>query len=200
MHDPNNVYYQKSLMKRLRFTTALFCLSITDPGRLAIALYSEGLINRLASMRAKLVTLTELERSQEKKPRTSMSYFLECLECPGETVKPNDKQLLLVGSAASNTDPTLLQLMRLRIPEKVGVNYKKFGTFILKDNEGYQVANIEYFNSNPEIIVYEILKKWLQEMPTPLTWGNLIQILRQTELNKLAEDVQRNDRDILAFS
>ena len=65
MHDPNNVYYQKSLMKRLRFTTALFCLSITDPGRLAIALYSEGLINRLASMRAKLVTLTELERSQE---------------------------------------------------------------------------------------------------------------------------------------
>jgi GTPase SAR1 family protein len=133
------------------------------------------------------------------KPRTSMSYFLECLECRGEIVEPNDKQLLWVGNAASNTKPTLPQLMRLQIPEKVGVNYKKFGTYILNDNEGWQVANMEACSSNPENIVYEILKKWLQEMPTPVTWGNLIQMLRQTELNKLADDVERNHRDI-AFS
>ena len=133
------------------------------------------------------------------KPRTSMSYFLECLECPEETVKPNDKQLLWVGNAASNTEPTLPQLMRLQIPEKVGVNYTKFGTFILNDEGGYEVDNIESCNSNPENIVVDILKKWLQQMPTPVTWGNLIGILRLTELNKLAEDVQRNHRDI-AFS
>jgi hypothetical protein len=42
-----------------------FLRSITDPGRLAMALYSEGLINQLALRRANLVTLTVLERSQE---------------------------------------------------------------------------------------------------------------------------------------
>jgi hypothetical protein len=58
-----------------------FLRSITDPGRLAMALYSEGLINQLALRRANLVTLTVLERSQEllsvveKKVATSEDAF-----------------------------------------------------------------------------------------------------------------------------
>ncbi|CAI8010857.1 hypothetical protein GBAR_LOCUS7102, partial [Geodia barretti] len=42
-----------------------FLRSITDPGRLATALYSEGLIGPVVRNKAKLVTVTELERSQE---------------------------------------------------------------------------------------------------------------------------------------
>ncbi|CAI8016133.1 hypothetical protein GBAR_LOCUS9920 [Geodia barretti] len=39
--------------------------AVTDPGGLATALYSRGLIDRLAYQRANLTTLTMLERSQE---------------------------------------------------------------------------------------------------------------------------------------
>ena len=39
--------------------------AVTDPGGLATALYSRGLIDRLAYQRANLTTLTTLERSQE---------------------------------------------------------------------------------------------------------------------------------------
>lgn len=39
--------------------------AVTDPGGLATALYSQGLIDRLVYQRANLTTLTTLERSQE---------------------------------------------------------------------------------------------------------------------------------------
>ena len=56
------------------------------------------------------------------------------------------------------------QLMRLKIPEKVGRNYRKFGTLLLNDDIGSLVDIAEKScHYQPDDIVTSILRKWLQE-------------------------------------
>ena len=88
--------------------------------------------------------------------------------------------------------------MRLKIPEKVGVQYRKFGTLLLNDDTGNQVEIAEKsYHYQPEDIVTIILRKWLQEGPTPVTWDNLMQVLRDCGLQTLADYVQDTHRKVI---
>ena len=127
--------------------------------------------------------------------RRGSEYFLLCLQ---NIFKPDEKQMLWMGNETANTKPTLPQLMRLKIPEKVGAKYRKFGTLLLNDKTGCLVDITEKScHYQPDDIVTSILRKWLQEGPTPVTWSNLIQVLRDCCLQGLAQYVEHNHREVI---
>ena len=135
----------------------------------------------------------ELHHATFETPPNSDKYYLSCSE---STTHPNEKQLLWMGDATANSKPTLPQLMRLNIPEKVGVSYRAFGILLLKDHHGNKVDNIRAActNNHTEDIVTGILQKWLQEEPTQVTWENLIKVLKEIKLNTFADYVQKAHR------
>ena len=94
-------------------------------------------------------------------------------------------------SKMSNT-PDLLQLRRLSIPQDVGIHFRVFGIFLLNNGNGARVNNIAHAQVNhgdPEAIVTAILVEWLAGGGIPVTWDNLIQTLRDCQLNALADRV-----------
>ena len=112
-------------------------------------------------------------------------YLLRCFR---SISIPDEKQMLWMGNERANTEPTLPQLMRLKLPEKVGGRYRKFGTLLLNDDTGCLVDIAkESCHYQPDDIVTSILRKWLQEEPTPVTWDNLMQVLRDCGLKRLAD-------------
>ena len=123
-------------------------------------------------------------------------YFLRCSH--QTTSIPDKKQMLWMGNETANTEPTLPQLMRLKIPEEVGGLYRKFGTLLLDDKKGNQVEIAEKScHYQPDEIVNSTLCKWLQEGPTPVTWDNLIQVLRDCGLKTLADYVRDTHRKVI---
>ena len=127
--------------------------------------------------------------------RLGSKYFLRCSQTTSE---PDEKQMLWMGNETANTEPTLPQLMRLKIPEKVGGHYRKFGTLLLNDKKGNQVDIAEKScHYQPGDIVTSILRKWLQEEPMPVTWDNLTQVLRDCCLQTLAQYVEHNHREVI---
>ena len=94
--------------------------------------------------------------------------------------------------------PTLLLLLsfscaekRVNIPVEVGTKYIEFGTFILQDESGAKVKNLEHKHQrNAECINTEILRAWLNgEGKQPVTWATLIEVLHDIGLASLAKDV-----------
>ena len=127
--------------------------------------------------------------------RRDSEYFLRCSR---STSKPDEKQMLWMGNETANTKPTLPQLMRLKIPKEVGTKYREFGTLLLKDDTGCLVDIAEKScHYQPDDIVTSVLRKWLQEGPTPVTWSNLIQVLRDCCLQTLAQYVEHNHREVI---
>ena len=127
--------------------------------------------------------------------RRDSEYFLRCSR---STSEPDEKQMLWMGNEMANTEPTLPQLMRLKIPEKVGGNYRNFGTLLLNDKTGCLVDIAEKScHYQPDDIVTSILRKWLQEGPTPVTWDNLTQVLRDCNLQTLAKCVEQTHREVI---
>ena len=127
--------------------------------------------------------------------RRGRKYFLRCSQT---TSIPDEKQMLWMGNETANTEPTLPQLMRLKIPEKVGGNYRNFGTLLLNDDTGSLVDIAEKScHYQLDDIVTSILRKWLQEGPTPVTWDNLIQVLRDCNLQTLAKCVEQTHREVI---
>ena len=127
--------------------------------------------------------------------RLDSKYFLRCSRSMSE---PDEKQMLWMGNETANTKPTLPQLMRLKIPEKVGGKYRKFGTLLLNDDKGCLLDIAEKScHYQPDDIVTSILRKWLQEGPTPVTWDNLTQVLRDCCLQGLTQYVEHNHREVI---
>ena len=127
--------------------------------------------------------------------RCGNKYFLRCSR---STSEPDEKQMLWMGNETANTKPTLPQLMRLKIPEKVGTKYRNFGTLLLNDDTGSLLDIAEKScHYQPDDIVTSILRKWLQEGPTPVTWDNLTQVLRDCCLQTLAEYVEHTHREVI---
>ena len=86
--------------------------------------------------------------------------------------------------------PTLPELYKLKIHERVGMKYKTLGTMLLKD-DGHKVENLMAENFYvPSGIVGGILQQWLRSMPTPVTWDNLINVLEHCELTDIVKDVE----------
>ena len=82
--------------------------------------------------------------------------------------------------------PTLLQLLSLtdrgvNIAEQIGVNYLKFGIFLLEDSNGVIVKALENEKlKNAEHINLAILQRWLEGKGVkPVTWSNLVTALRK---------------------
>ena len=61
------------------------------------------------------------------------------------------------------------------IPAEIGNHYALFGTFLLKDNYGYILRDIEEYNhGDPPRIICHILQHWLQGRGRkPVTWQTL---------------------------
>ena len=127
--------------------------------------------------------------------RRDSKYFLRCSQT---TSIPDEKQMLWMGNKMANTKPTLPQLMRLKIPEKVGGHYRKFGTLLLDDDTGNLVEIAEKScHYQPDDIVTSILRKWLQGEPTSVTWDTLTKVLRDCGLQTLAEYVRDTHREVI---
>ncbi len=81
---------------------------------------------------------------------------------------------------------------KINVSERIGVNYQTFGFFILDDETGARVAAItmQCFH-NPVLCATEILSQWLQGKGVQeRTWGKLVEILRDLDMNTLAEDIE----------
>ena len=94
--------------------------------------------------------------------------------------------------------PTLLGLMAmkgvnekpLRVIETIAAgNYKKFGMYLLQDENGLAVDLLKrnHIHDGAESVTEAILQKWLTSDAPAHTHQHLIECLRQSELGALAE-------------
>ena len=100
----------------------------------------------------------------------------------------------------TDVKPTMAQLMRLKTTEgrkveiikTIATDWKEFGFLMDLDPEGKQVATIEAENAHKRnglfICCQEIFMIWLQKPDA--TWGNLIELLYDSEQKDLAEQAK----------
>ena len=87
--------------------------------------------------------------------------------------------------------PTLPQLLRLKIPQRVGEHYLKFGITLLNDRVGSRVQafKMECLGDSEKIVI-RILREWLVVGKLEsLTWETLVKALRDSDLSDLANDL-----------
>ena len=100
-------------------------------------------------------------------------------------------------STESGSKPTLPQLLNfpgksggINIPERIGVHYKTFGIFLLKDENGTQINRIAKEEGELTHINLKILSRWLQgEGMQPPMWSTIIEVLKKSNLGVLAEEI-----------
>ena len=82
------------------------------------------------------------------------------------------------------------ELLRLRVPQKVGADYSTFGILLLNDVTGSQVRGFKKAClGDPEDVVLRILEEWMKEKGLPVTWESLVQTLRDTGISTLADEI-----------
>ena len=103
-------------------------------------------------------------------------------------------------SNCTDMKPTMAQLMRLKttkgrkveIIKTIAADWKEFGFLMDLDPEGKQVVTIEAENAHKRnglfICCQEIFMLWLKKRDA--TWGNLIELLYDSEQKDLAEQVK----------
>ena len=117
-------------------------------------------------------------------------WYLYCSitdECVGPAT---DHHLLWLDTPATETEtPSLPKLLELDIHKDIGPNYKIFGTFLLLDKTGMVVKTIENDQRTAHNITLQILQEWLIGRGESITWQSLVQALRSSDLNVLADRV-----------
>ena len=99
--------------------------------------------------------------------------------------------MLVVSSVVSGDAPSLPELLRLELPERVGNNYSNFGIFLLEDRTGNRMDAIEdEYRGKPERITRKILQEWVGGRGAALTWETLVKTLRDCKLIVSADEVQ----------
>ena len=97
--------------------------------------------------------------------------------------------------------PTLPQLIDfppsadgegLNITKEIGTDYNMFGVLLLNDKSGATISALErQHHSRATSINYEILQQWIRGSgKMPVTWETLVKVLRQIELNTLADKIE----------
>ena len=129
------------------------------------------------------------------------------LRCGYKYDVPNQKQLLWMGIDAASKDslekPTLPLLQRfpaqsegvIKIIEGIGTRHHDLGIRLLNDEHGTitDVIEAQYKHDPPTRTTEAILQKWLQGTgKTPQTWHTLITVLKEIELNTLAQEIKKN--------
>lgn len=105
---------------------------------------------------------------------------------------------IIIPSTESDDKPTLSQLLKfpgkggkINIPERIGTNYRLFGIFLLKDDDGAKVASITKEEDKVHDMSLTILSKWLRgEGKQPPTWSTLIEVLKDSSLGVLVEEIE----------
>ena len=105
----------------------------------------------------------------------------------------SDHYLLWHDAPATETEkPSLPKLLDLEVIEKIGTEYKKFGTFLLKDDTGVLVDAIDRdCLGKTHRITGKIFQEWLAGKGEPVTWACLVQTLHRCKLNALADEIQQ---------
>ena len=100
--------------------------------------------------------------------------------CHSLTGAPTMPELLKFTCADSTT---------INITKEIGDEYKCFGILLLQDLNGQKIKSIEFkHQSDPSQITTEIFEEWLAgKGKQPVTWGTLVETLRDTELCTLAD-------------
>ena len=104
--------------------------------------------------------------------------------------------------------PTLLKLMEMKRADGKGLkifetiaagNYKKFGMYLLQDENGTMVNVIEkdHIIRGAASVTQAILQKWLTSDAPTRTYQHLIECLRQSELGALAELIENRQGTLL---
>lgn len=79
------------------------------------------------------------------------------------------------------------------IAAEIANDYKLFGTFLLEDENGHKVKNIEKKeHGDPTCITDEILQQWLQGKGRTVTWQTLIVCLKHAKCNGVAKTIEEN--------
>ena len=75
---------------------------------------------------------------------------------------------------------------------KLGVKYQTFAAQLLEDPTGAKVNSIEHKHGRDSLrINTEVLQEWLRgQGRRPVSWGTLIEVLRDIELGTLARDIE----------
>ena len=83
------------------------------------------------------------------------------------------------------------KLIRLNIFEKIGSNYKDFGSLLLNDERGEKVQAIaKEHMGEAKSINREIFREWLRSRgASPVSWRTLIDVLNDIGLKTLATDI-----------
>jgi hypothetical protein len=93
--------------------------------------------------------------------------------------------------SVSGERPTLTELVKIRLPSRVGPKSLVFGTLLLQHDFGDKVANIsECCRGDPERITMGILREWLAGKGVEVSWESLIATLKNCELSLMAEQIQ----------
>ncbi len=79
----------------------------------------------------------------------------------------------------------------INIPQKISTSFRTFGVFLLDDNTGSRVeALVHHHREDAVAINMAILREWLQGTGRqPVTWKTLVDVLRDSDLNTLANDI-----------
>ncbi len=90
----------------------------------------------------------------------------------------------------------------INIPQKISTSFRRFGVFLLDDDTGSRVeALIHHHREDAEAINMAILREWLQGRGRqPVTWETLVDVLRDSNLNTLANDITAGKRAAAAYS
>ena len=81
---------------------------------------------------------------------------------------------------------------KVNIPQEVGVKYQTFAAQLLEDPTGAKVNSKEHKHGRDSLrINTEVLQEWLRgQGRRPVSWGTLIEVLRDIELRTLAGDLE----------
>ena len=91
----------------------------------------------------------------------------------------------------TSKQPTMPQLLEMDLPSRVGPKINIFGTYILQDDHGNEIANIRGgHQGRPEEMAMEVLRKWLAGTGVEVSWESLIITLRKSKLQLMANQIQ----------
>ena len=81
----------------------------------------------------------------------------------------------------------------MNIPSRIGQKYWQFGILLLEDDTGQVVdAIVHEYQRDVEMIILKISQKWINGAgQQPVTWGTLIQVLHDIQLNELAREINK---------
>ena len=90
---------------------------------------------------------------------------------------------LLSPTAVSGDRPTLPKLLECDITQWVADKYDSFGTFLLNDETGNQMAIIkDNCRGDAERITMAILHDWLQGKGISVSWDSLIETFQKCKI------------------